>query len=150
MSYKGKFVPRNTGKYRGPLDKITYRSLWELHMFKHMDSNPNVRWWSSEQSIIPYTSAVDNKRHRYFMDITCCYNDGSMYLFEIKPEKQTQPPVKPKRLTAQSKERYINEIRTYQTNISKWKAAYELCNKKGWNFKILTEGVLRKRFGMKT
>lgn len=150
MAYKGKYIPKNKSKYRGPIDKITYRSLWERHVMSHMDANPNIRWWSSEQSVIPYTSSVDGKRHRYFMDITCCCTDGTIYLFEIKPKKQTMPPVKPKRLTASTKERYINEIQTYQTNICKWTATKELCSKKGWIFKILTEDVLRRRFGMKT
>lgn len=150
MAYKGKFAPKNRNKYRGQVDKVTYRSLWELHVMKHLDANPHIRWWSSEESVIPYVNELDNTRHRYFMDFTVCSNDGIIHLWEVKPAKQTQPPPKPKRLTTATKERYINELRTYRTNISKWKAAKTLCDKKGWVFKILTEDVLRKRFGMKT
>lgn len=150
MAYKGKFVPRNKEKYRGPVDKITYRSLWERHVMAHLDANPSVKWWSSEQAVIPYTSSADGKRHRYFMDFSLQYVDGTVHMWEVKPAKQVQPPVKPKRLTSATKERYINEIHTYHTNISKWKAAKELCDRKGYSFKILTEDVLRKRFGMRT
>lgn len=150
MSYSGKFIPTNKQKYRGQIDKITYRSLWEKHVMKHLDSNEHVKWWNSECSIIPYFSDVDQKKRRYFMDFTVCYNDGSIHLWEVKPAKETQPPKPPQRMTAKAKARYIGEIQTWQTNLCKWKAAKVLCDKKSWTFKILTEHTLRSKFGMKT
>lgn len=149
MAYKGKYTVKNKGKYRGRIDNVTYRSLWELCVMKYLDANPNIEFWSSEETIIPYISEADGQRHRYNMDFTVKYKDGSMHLWEVKPYKQTQPPEKPKRLTVKSKERYMNEILTFQTNLSKWKAAKALSDKKGWKFKILTEHALKRYFGLK-
>lgn len=149
MAYSGKFLPKNKQKYRGKVEDIVYRSLWERHVMEHLDKNENVKWWSSETTIIPYTSAADGGRHRYFMDFTVCYLDESIHLWEVKPKKQTQPPVKPKKLTATTKTRFEGEVHTWATNLSKWKAAKDLCDKKGWTFKILTEDTLRKYFKMK-
>lgn len=34
MAYSGKFRPKNIGKYKGNVDKITYRSSWEAWAMK--------------------------------------------------------------------------------------------------------------------
>jgi hypothetical protein len=34
----------------------------------HLDKNPSVVSWSSEEIIIPYKSPADGKWHRYFVD----------------------------------------------------------------------------------
>ena len=83
------------------------------------------------------------------MDFTVWFSDGSVYLFEVKPDAQTKMPKNPKRLTESTKSRYIQELYTYKTNIDKWTAAQEVCRQKGWHFKILTEYHLKKYFGMK-
>jgi 4-hydroxyphenylpyruvate dioxygenase-like putative hemolysin len=55
-------------------------------------------------------------------------------MIEVKPEKETKPPVQ-KRKT----KRYIQESVTYIINQSKWKAATEFCKDHGWEFKVVTE-----------
>ena len=62
----------------------------------------------------------------------------SSYLIEVKPKKQTKPPVKPKRQT----KGYIREAYEYAKNQSKWKAATEYCLDRGWEFKVITEKEL--------
>lgn len=148
-TYKGKYIPKNIEKYKGNIHKITYRSSWELHMFNWLDKNPSVKKWNSEEIVIQYFQQMDQKKRRYFMDLYVEFIDGSVYLFEIKPGVQTKQPQQPKRLTEKTKQRYISEIYTWKVNQDKWLAANEICKRKGWHFKILTEVHLKKYFGMK-
>ena len=55
-------------------------------------------------------------------------------VMEVKPDKQTKPPVQKRRT-----KKYLEESATYLINQSKWKAALEFCKDHGWEFKILTE-----------
>lgn len=148
-TYKGKFLPKNLQKYKGDFRKITYRSSWELHFMQFLDRSPDVIKWNSEETVIQYYQTLDRKKRRYFMDFFVQFQNNEIYLFEVKPDSQTKPPKNPKRLTEQTRERYIRELYTYKVNIDKWTAAQEVCRKKGWYFKILTEKHLKKYFGMK-
>lgn len=142
MAYSGKFFPKNPKKYRGDVNNIWYRSLWERKAMDWFDSNASVLEWSSEELIIPYISPLDNKYHRYFPDFVAQVKtrDGDLkrYVIEVKPEKQTKPPEKAKRVT----KRIINEIATWGVNEAKWKAATDFCSDRGWIFKIITEKEL--------
>jgi hypothetical protein len=140
MSYKGKFKPKNVAKYRGDPTKIVYRSLWERQVFRYMDTNQDVVWWSSEETVIPYICATDNKPHRYFIDLTFQNSKGQRFLVEIKPAKETVPPKTPKRKT----KRYLNEVLTYAKNTSKWEYASEYADNNGYTFQIWTENSLAK------
>ena len=146
MFYQGKFKPKNPSKYKGDVDSIVYRSSWELRMMKWLDQNPSVIEWNSEEIIIGYRSPIDGKIHRYFTDIWAKLKekDGKIttYIFEIKPESQTKPPVPKKRRT----KRYINEVMTWGINEAKWEAAKSYCKKRGWKFELITEKDL---FGYK-
>lgn len=137
---QGKFKPKNPSKYEGDFNEIIYRSSWEKKLFIWCDTNKNILSWSSEEIIVPYYSPVDGKVHRYFVDckIRVKQRDGSIrtYLVEIKPDHQTKPPVLKKH---QKKSTQLNEIITWETNKAKWTAAIEYANKRGWEFKILTE-----------
>jgi len=110
------------------------------------DDNPNVIRWASEEVCIPYMSPVDRKRHRYYPDflveIKNKKGEIETLLVEVKPYKQTQLPKKPKRVT----KTFINEAKRYSINQAKWDAAREVCEKKGWEFKIMTE---REIYGRK-
>ena len=59
-------------------------------------------------------------------------------MVEIKPKKETVPPKKPSRKT----KRYINEVTTYIKNTSKWEAAQQYADHKGWKFQVWTEDTL--------
>lgn len=139
MAYKGRFSPTNPKKYDGDPTNIIFRSLWELKVMKHLDENPDVLSWSSEETVIPYISPVDNRRHRYFVDFKVKVKkpDGTTHtmLLEVKPKKQTIEPKKQKRKTKQ----YINEVTTWAINQAKWRFAEDYCENRGWEFKILTE-----------
>ena len=138
MAYSGKFKVKNIKKYKGDFDNIIYRSLWERHVFKWCDENPNVKQWSSEEVIIPYYYEADKRYHKYFPDIKIVFEDKTL-LVEIKPADQTTPPTGPKRT-----KKYISESLTYVKNMNKWEAANNYCKDRGWEFQIWTENTLQE------
>ena len=135
MAYSGKYKLKNRKKYAGNCDNIIYRSNWERFCFKWCDENPNIKKWSSEETIIPYFYEVDKKYHRYFCDLKITYTNGETFLIEIKPNKETSPPKYPGKKT----KRYITEGLTYIKNQNKWKAANIFAKDRGWKFIIWTE-----------
>ena len=138
MSYKGKYKIKKPEKYMGDYRNVVYRSLWERQAFKWCESNTRVKAWNSEEVVIPYKCKTDNKIHRYFIDLFVEMDDGECILVEIKPKKETNPPKKPSRKT----KRYINEVVTFVKNQSKWEAANQFAEHKGWKFQIWTEDTL--------
>ena len=142
MFHKRRFVPLFPEKYAGDPTCIIMRSSWETRFAGWCDKNPAVIKWTSEETVIPYRCPTDDKIHRYFVDFQIQIRQTSghlkTYLIEVKPEKQTQPPVYPGRRT----QRYITESVTYIKNQAKWKAATEYAKDRGWEFKIITENEL--------
>lgn len=142
MSYKGKYRPIHPEKYKGDPTNIIWRSLWERKFCVYCDSNTNIIEWQSEEFCIPYRSPIDNKIHRYFPDFFIKYKDTDgkikSSLIEVKPLRQTAPPVKPKRQT----KKYLSEAFEYAKNQAKWQAAREYCKDRMWEFKVLTEKEL--------
>ena len=138
-TYKGRFRIGNPLKYKGDINNIIYRSLWELRFMKWCDQNSSVLEWGSEIVIIPYISPVDKKVHRYFVDFYIKVKNSEekiqKYLIEIKPEKFTKPPEIPTRKT----KKFIDEVFQYGVNQAKWKAAFEFCEDRKMKFMILTE-----------
>lgn len=144
MAYSGRYIVQKPEKYEGDPTKVFYRSLWERQAFKWCEANSQVVSWSSEETVIPYRCKTDNKIHRYFVDLKIRLANGTIYLIEIKPKKETAPPKQPARKT----KKYISEVMTYAKNSSKWEAAQEYCMSRGWQFTIWTEDTL-KSFGIK-
>ena len=135
MAYRGKFRPSNSHKYKGDHTKIIYRSLWELKFMRKCDENTGIVQWSSEEIIVPYRSLIDGKKHRYFPDFWVKKLNSDVVLVEIKPMNQSVPPQKKSKVT----KRYLEEVKTWGTNLSKWRAAQEYCDDRGWTFMVLTE-----------
>jgi len=142
MSYKGKYVVNDTSKYVGDSTKVIYRSLWERRFMVYCDTNDKILKWASETVIVPYISPVDNKPHKYYVDFIIEYvgknKETLVSLIEIKPKKQCKCPPKRKKVTRS----YLNEMKTWEVNKSKWKYAKEYAKQRGWTFKILTENDL--------
>jgi len=142
MAYKGKYKVRAPYKYKGNPTKVIYRSLWELKFMTYCDTNINILEWGSEEVYMWYRSPVDNRPHRYFPDfyIKVREKDGTIkkYIIEVKPQRQTKPPARPKRQT----KGYLREAFEYAKNQAKWKAANEWCLDRGFEFKVITEKEL--------
>ena len=92
MAYSGRYKVKNRSKYKGNADEVVFRSLWEAKVFNWCDTNSQIKFWGSEEVVIPYFYEVDKKYHRYFMDLKITYSNGKTILVEIKPEKETIPP----------------------------------------------------------
>lgn len=146
VSYKGKYTLKHPEKYIGDKDGITYRSGLELKFFNWCERDSNVLRWSSEPFPVPYRLIMENedgqkynKAHRYFFDALLKVRERSgkvsIWMVEIKPYKQTSAPKMPKRKTKY----YLRECVEWKRNQAKWAAADKYCQKKGWEFKIITE-----------
>jgi hypothetical protein len=142
---KGFFKPKNVDKYKGDPTKIIYRSNWERVLMSRFDLDPNVIWWRSEKTVIPYRSPVDNKLHRYYVDFTVKIRDASgtlrIKLIEVKPKEQTIPPVRTN-VTNKPSNKFLNEVLTYSVNQAKWDAAKRYCNDFDYDWHILTESEI--------
>jgi len=140
--HQGKYKPKYPEKYEGDPTNIVYRSSWEARFMRWCDTNPNILKWSSEETVIPYICATDQKPHRYFIDFKIKVRNKAgetkTYLVEVKPKKQTIPPVQPKRKSKS----YLNEVMTYAKNMSKWSYAEQYCKDRGYIFRIITEDDL--------
>ena len=143
MAYKGSFYPTNPQKYKGDPSKIVYRSIWERNVMKTFDRNPNILIWASEELFIPYLSPIDGKRHRYYPDFLVKVKDKEgkeqKYVIEVKPLSQCYPPKLPK--SGRKTKRYLEALKTYAVNESKWKFARLWCSKNGYKFKLMTENI---------
>ena len=129
-------------KYEGDPTNIIMRSSWETRFASWCDKNPSILKWCSEETVVPYRCPTDNRLHRYFIDfkIRVKTKDNNMktYLVEVKPAKQTQPPVYPGKKT----KHYLTESLAFIKNQAKWKAATEYCKDRGYEFVIITENEL--------
>ena len=59
-------------------------------------------------------------------------------MIEVKPRKQTRPPIKKKKVT----KNFIRESTVYAVSPAKWEAASEWCKDRKIEFKIITEKEL--------
>lgn len=141
-TYKGKFTKlKNPSKYVGDASKIVYRSLWERNVMRWCDQSDTVAEWASEEIAIPYIHPVTLKRARYFPDFYIKMTDSRIIVVEVKPAKETKPPIPPKK---GSSKRYIQEQSTYVINAEKWANAELACRKNNIGFEVWTEDTLKK------
>ena len=141
MSYKGRYKPTNPKKYIGDPNNIIYRSLWERKFCRYCDQTEKVLKWASEEIAIKYYNPVKKRAANYYPDFYVEYVDKQgqkkKMLVEVKPDKETRPPVYKKR----TKNALIAES-LYAQNTAKWRAAREFCLDNGLEFKIFTEHEL--------
>jgi hypothetical protein len=141
-SIKSLFKPTKPKKYKGDARNIICRSSWERRFCNWCDINESILEWGSEEFWIPYLSPLDNRTHRYFPDFIIKVKESTgdikTYVIEVKPKRQTKPPIKKKRVSKS----YIYEMKTYSVNQAKWKAADEWCKDRKIEFKIITENEL--------
>lgn len=131
-----KFIPKNPSKYVGDVKQIVARSNLEFRYFSFCDNNPQIKKWNSEGVVIPYISPLDNKPHRYYVDLYVENSNGKKFLVEIKPKSQT---TKPRNSAKKKQKTLINEVATFAVNDAKWKYAEAFAKKNGMEFIIVTE-----------
>ena len=145
MYHKRKYKPIYPEKYIGDPTNIVMRSSWETKFAIWCDRNSNIVKWNSEETIIPYISPIDGRPHRYFVDFKIMTANNDIFLVEIKPFDQCNPP----KGTRKTK-RYLAEAKTYLVNQAKWEAADRFCKARKWKFIVLTEYELGLKNSGKT
>ena len=138
--HQGRFSPVNYQKYLGNPGNIQYRSGWEFSYMSKLDSDPRVVSWFSEEQAIAYTSPIDNKIHRYFVDfyVKMKRPDGTFEeaLIEIKPYNQVIPPTNSGKKPSK---KFLKEVMEWGKNQAKWKACLQYCKKKNYNFYVVVK-----------
>jgi len=139
------YIPKNPNKYIGRYP-IVIRSSWERMFCQWLDANTNIVSWLSEGHAIPYFDPIQMKRRRYYPDFWMKVKTPQgyqEYLVEVKPRKETMPPIIKGR---KSKKTQLHQEATWVTNQAKFEAAEKYCQKMGYIWKIITEEQL---FGRK-
>jgi len=147
--YIGRFVPKYPEKYRGKVDGIIFRSLWELRMMKMLDEDERVLNWASEEMHLYYLSPKDGFQHRYFPDFIAEFQmpDGTrtIKMLEVKPSKELVPPKPPKKNKVTK--RFLKECLNYEVVQAKKLAAEDYCKARGWEYVFITEHDLFPKRG---
>jgi hypothetical protein len=168
---QGNFIPTNKDKVIKLNDKggVYYRSSLELKMMTWLDNSPYVSKWCGECMTIPYQMThyekngdIDVRTHTYYPDFyyELSLPDGNIkkMVIEVKPQKEYDHVV----LLSENKlappdakdnikkwRRFEYDLKMAQKNKDKWEQMIKYCDKKGWEFKVVTESVLKKLLGNK-
>lgn len=161
---QGNYIPKNKDKVLklNAQGGIFFRSGWEKKIITWLDNNEKIIKWGSECLRIPYqmTHVVNGdvkiKEHSYFPDFyyEIKLSDGSIkaVVAEVKPkadyndaimfsEGKFQTPEKSSLKKLQSLE---YKFKMAQKNAEKWQTMIKWCEKKGYEFIIITEDHLKK------
>lgn len=97
---------------------FTYRSGMECDFYECLEADRDVEAFFGEPFKVPYFYA--GEWHNYIPDIKVHYIDGSVEIWEIKPQSQTG----------------------YEQNKAKWVAMNDYAHNYGWEFTVQTEDAL--------
>jgi hypothetical protein len=165
-------APKQPGKYHqglftpGNKDKVIklnnqgglyYRSGLEQKMMIYLDNNERIINWGAEHLRIPYTKTewvsesqdYKTSEHTYYPDFyyELKREDGSIskVVAEVKPYSETIEPKLSPNPTAKQMKNFEYALKMYNKNLSKWTYMIEYCQRKGFEFIIITEKVLGGR-----
>ena len=131
-----------------------------------LDGSISVTKWGAECMAIPYQMTHFNdgdmkvKNHSYYPDFyyEMKLSDGSIkkVVAEVKPQKEYQMAlmlqekniqVPDNKVSLKKLKSFEYDLKMAQKNLSKWETMIEFCNKKGWEFIVITE-IHLKRFNL--
>lgn len=166
--HNGNYIP----KYKDKVIKLNaqggiyYRSSWELKFMIWLDNNPKIKKWGAECISIPYQLThlekggdINLKSHTYYPDFYYELDTGSEFLkkvvAEVKPQKefnmvralQEKKLSVPDNATVKKLKNLEYDVKMAHKNMKKWETMIRFCDKKGWEFVVITEEVLKK-FGL--
>jgi len=165
-------APRQSGKYKQGLfipnnkDKVIklntqgglyYRSGLEQKMMVYLDNNSGIKFWGAEHLRIPYVKTEWVSEHQEFKTSEHSYypdfyyelhrEDGSVskVVAEVKPSSETKEPKLSDNPTSKQLKNFEYALKMYNKNLSKWKYMIEYCERKGFEFIIITEQHLGQK-----
>jgi len=155
---QGLYIPKNKDKVIKLNSKggLFYRSGLEQKMMVYFDNNDNIINWGAEHLRIPYTKTewVNESQefkttdHSYYPDFyyELKRSDGtiSKVVAEVKPESETIEPKISSNPTSKQLKNFEYSLKMYNKNLSKWTYMIEYCERKGFEFIIITEKNLGK------
>lgn len=159
----GNYIP----KYKDKVLKLNtqggvyYRSSWEKKIMTWLDHNKTVIKWGAECMRIPYQMThyeggdVRVKEHSYFPDFYYEMRDNQGVLkqvvVEVKPYKEYKMVQDLNEGKLQVPEKGLKKLKNFEydlkmahKNKNKWETMIKWCNKKGYEFIIITEHHLKK------
>lgn len=154
---QGLYLPRNKDKIikLNSQGGLFYRSGLEQKMMVYLDTNENIVFWGAEHLRVPYTKTewvsetqeYKTTEHGYYPDFyyELKRSDGttSRVVAEVKPHSETIAPKLADKPTGKQLKNFEYALKMYNKNLSKWKAMIEYCERKGFEFIIITEQHLR-------
>ena len=112
--------------YNGKNKLIRYMSSWELKAFQwcvRLYKAERIKGWQSEETQFEYLYNIDNKTHRYYMDLTIETQDKIIFV-EIKPHTEHSAPPRPPK-NGRITESYQRQVQTWMKYQCKWQAVRE-------------------------
>jgi hypothetical protein len=160
---QGNYVPKNKDKVikLNTQGGVYFRSSWEKKIMHWLDNNSTITKWGAECLRIPYQMThFDNgdtkiKEHSYFPDFyyEMRLSDGALkqVVVEVKPMKEFQMVQDLNEGKLNVPENGMKKLKNFEydlkmayKNKQKWETMINWCNKKGYDFIIITEQHLKK------
>ena len=160
---QGNYIPKNINKVYKLNNEggLYYRSGLEKKFMFWLDNNENIVIWGCENLEIPYQMThFDNgdvkiKNHRYYPDFyyKIKNSDGSIkdIVVEVKPQKEYEMVLKLSEGKIEPTSGSLKKLKSQEYDVKmgyknkvKWETMIKWCNKKGYEFIIITEKHLGK------
>jgi hypothetical protein len=154
--HQGLYIPKNKDKVikLNSQGGLFYRSGLEQKMMVYLDNNEKIKFWGAENMKIPYTKTewvsesqeYKTTEHTYYPDFyyELKRDDESVakVVAEVKPYSETIEPVLKNNPTSKQLKNFEYSLKMYNKNLSKWTHMIEYCDRKGFEFIIITEKLL--------
>ena len=126
-------------------------------MMVYLDNNEKIINWGAEHMKIPYTKKEWSSEAQEYLTTHHVYypdfyyelkrGDGSIskVVAEVKPYSETIEPKLSGNPTSKQMKNFEYALKMYNKNLSKWTYMIEYCERKGFEFIIITEKILGGR-----
>ena len=159
---QGNYIPKKKDKVLklNTQGGVYFRSSWEKKIMTWLDYNVNIIKWGAECMRIPYQMThFDNgdskvKEHCYYPDFYYeMMVNGSLkqVVVEVKPMKEykmvqdlTEGRMNVPENGMKKLKNFEYDLKMAYKNKTKWETMITWCNKKGYEFIIITEDHLKK------
>jgi hypothetical protein len=160
---QGNYIPKNKDKVikLNTQGGVYYRSSWEKKIMYWLDNNNTITKWGAECMRIPYQMThFDNgdskvKEHCYYPDFyyEMRKSDGVLkqVVVEVKPAKEYKMVLELNEGRLNVPDKGLKKLKNFEydlkmayKNKNKWETMINWCEKKGFEFIIITEDHLKK------